>query len=352
MTKTQFVVITSINPPTDAVRAFAAWPDWQTIVVGDRKSPPTFVADNVIYLSVEEQLRLFPEFAAGLPENTYVRKMLGYLYAFRHGATAIFESDDDNIPYADAAAVVAQDLAGSRATGAVLASDTGWTNIYQAFGAADCWPRGYPLERLRDAAPAPAAETAVAAGEGAPWAVLQYLADEDPDVDAIYRMTRGTPVFFARNRQYRLAQNTYSPFNSQATLWLPEAFPLMFLPLGVTDRVTDILRGYIALACLWQGGRTLGFASPVVYQIRNAHNLLRDFVQEAGLYQNADSWSRDLLNVRGATPAACFADALRRLQQGGFLPEHNLGAYQLFAAAAAAACPAETSSPRLRHASL
>jgi hypothetical protein len=76
----KFVIITSINPPTEAVTAFAAWPGWTTVVVGDRKSPPAWRCDSVVFLSIDEQARLFPEFSALLPVNSYVRKMIGYLY--------------------------------------------------------------------------------------------------------------------------------------------------------------------------------------------------------------------------------------------------------------------------------
>ena len=106
----RFIIITSINPPTDAIRSFASWLGWTTVVVGDRKSPRDWHHENVVYLSVEDQINLAPDFAKFLPENTYTRKMMGYLFAFRHGAEAIFESDDDNIPYPNAVDVVNRDL--------------------------------------------------------------------------------------------------------------------------------------------------------------------------------------------------------------------------------------------------
>jgi len=41
----KFIIITSINPPTEAVKAFASWNGWTTLVVGDRKSPKKWEID-------------------------------------------------------------------------------------------------------------------------------------------------------------------------------------------------------------------------------------------------------------------------------------------------------------------
>lgn len=321
-----FVVITTIHPPTGAVRKFASWPGWTTIVVGDRKSPASWSEPNVVYLSLEEQKRFAPAFCEFIPENTYVRKMVGYLYAFSQGAQAIFESDDDNIPYPYATSILAQKLESRGVITPCLSSNSGWVNIYDALGARDCWPRGFPLHKI-----AASAASTRDDNSALPWGVLQFLADEDPDVDAVYRMTRGTPVQFAQGKQLSLAHGSYSPFNSQATLWVPETFPLMFLPLGVSDRVTDILRGYIALASLWANGMTLACCSPVVYQERNAHNLLNDFSQEIDLYLHGDEWCRKLVEVEGGGMKASFAAALELLVAEGALPAANLKAYAAFA---------------------
>ncbi|MBU3607780.1 hypothetical protein [Polynucleobacter nymphae] len=326
MKNKKFIVITSINHPTIAVEEFSKWSGWTTIVVGDRKSPTNGNWENIKYLSLEDQKDLFPEFCSFLPENTYIRKMVGYLYAFKNGAEAIFESDDDNIPYANACEQVELDLTSSRERGQIISSGSGWANIYKEFGALDCWPRGYPLQYIQESTEEERPLNSIAF----PWGVMQYLADEDPDVDAIYRMTHSSPVYFARDRLFRLKENTFCPFNSQATLWLPEAFPLMFLPIGKSDRVTDILRGYMSLACLWKSGRTLAYSSPVVYQKRNFHNLFKDFEQELDLYKHGDEWSKLLMKLPYQKPNDAFISALDLMVEKGFLPKLNLEAFRHF----------------------
>ena len=323
-----YIVITSINEPSEAIFRFRDWTGWHLIVVGDRKSPAGWACEGVTYLGIDEQYARFGEIARAIPENTYKRKILGYLYAIQNGAAAILESDDDNIPYPDAQACVERDLASSRDAGPLATNSAGWINVYAEFGAPQCWPRGFPLNYLQRTT---AAEH-VSPKAGPKWGVLQYLADEDPDVDAIFRMTRTERTCFARDRRLRLARGTYSPFNSQATLWLPENYPLLFLPLGVTDRVTDILRGYIALASLWECGQTLAYASPIVFQHRNEHNLLRDFELEIDIYRFADAWSRQLVEaVRDRrTPASAFGAALDAFIALKILSPINKDVYALF----------------------
>jgi len=324
----KFIVITSIYPPSSAIEAFSKWPGWTTVVVGDRKSPAEWCCPNVVYLSLEDQLKQFPDFAPLIPENTYIRKSIGYLYAIQNGAETIFESDDDNIPYRDARECIEQALRGSQRDGTELQAKSGWVNVYAQFGAVNCWPRGYPLELILDRTSPQKNESGP---RSMPWRVLQYLADDDPDVDAIYRMTQEGSVHFARGRSFRLTEGTYCPFNSQATLWHKDAFPLLFLPIGKTDRVTDILRGYIALACLWKHECTLGYSSPVVYQERNFHNLLKDFEQESELYLHCSTWTQMLLDVKkGTSLQETYANALEMLIGAEILPTINLDAYRVF----------------------
>ena len=224
-----FIIITTINSPSEAILGFRNWADWHLVVVGDRKTPADWSCEGVTFLGLDEQYRMFGDLASVISENTYTRKMLGYAYAIRQGATAIFESDDDNIPYVDAAHCIEAFLADStRSFGERCSVSNGWLNVYELFGASDCWPRGFPIERIKD--PIPEQRS----GQNSnPWSLIQFLADEDPDVDAIYRLVFNRPVFFARERRYILDAGTYSPVNSQATLWTPEMFPFLFLPLGV-----------------------------------------------------------------------------------------------------------------------
>jgi hypothetical protein len=273
------VVITSIQPPTAAVEAFARLEGHALIVVGDRKSPPGWRCPGARYLSPAWQRRSPFTLARRLPWNHYARKNLGYLEAVRRGAHLIAESDDDNLPqpgwgFPPFAGRYAQAPAAR-----------GFVNIYGLFSRQCIWPRGFPLERLRH--PEAALRAGALAIADARVGVWQALANGDPDVDAIYRLTRGAPCTFRARPPVVLAAGTLAPFNSQNTAFRREAWPLLYLPAEVNFRVTDILRSYVAQPILWAAGLHLGFTAATVRQERNAHDLLADFASEIPLYLNA-----------------------------------------------------------------
>lgn len=327
----KYIVITTINHPTDAIRQYAEWDGWNMVVVGDQKTPADWSCDGVKYLGLEEQAEIFGSVAADYPLNTYTRKNLGYLYAMMQGADFIYESDDDNIPYHSADKAINFDTMESpdplmdySIVDHLKSSPvTGWLNVYAEFTDSTCWPRGYPLDLIRNVG-------SVDIVRKTPWGIIQYLVDDDPDVDAIYRMTDGRNIRFMPNRKLSLYPGTYCPVNSQSTLWKKDLFPLMFLPVGIPDRVTDILRGYIAQASLWTSGFCVTFASPIAVQNRNDHGLLQDFRDEIPLYLNAARWCDELNELKKTNMMATFHEAICLAAAEGIIPEKNIKLYENF----------------------
>ena len=83
-------------------------------------------------------------------------------------------------------------------------------------------------------------------------AIIQSLADHNPDVDAIYRMTRPLPVYFRRSHTIIVPPpKAFVPLNAQATIFRETGLFTLLLPTTVTGRVSDIWRGYIAVRLLW-----------------------------------------------------------------------------------------------------
>ena len=270
----KYIVITTINPPTEAVRQFAAMRDWRLIVVGDTKTPRDWQYPDVIYLSPEYQQQMKSDLVARLPWKTYSRKMAGYIFALQSGAEFIAETDDDNIPYAKWDSHLVDDFSET-------VEHPGFVNIYRYFSAEHVWPRGFPLtDIVNGVLPVVQAAKPRTAEVG----VWQFLADEDPDVDAIYRLTVNKPVYFKPRAKIDLAPGAICPFNSQNTFFRKETFPLMYLPVHVTFRFTDILRGLVAQPILWAAGYTLCFGQATVIQKRNPHDYLADFESEIPCY--------------------------------------------------------------------
>ena len=69
-------------------------------------------------------------------------------------------------------------------------------NPYPYLGAPSlpCWPRGLPLDMIHQ----PLTKSFSNAQREIKFGVLQSLADIQPDVDAIYRLTKETPFVFER----------------------------------------------------------------------------------------------------------------------------------------------------------
>ncbi len=274
------VVLTSIHPPTPAVKRFAALEDWDVLVVGDLKTPRDWHCPGVRFVSAAQQATCGFKITRKLPWNHYARKMIGYLLAAREGALLLAESDDDNLPETDWAFPKLNGCYAHVPAGCDI------VNIYSLFTRQPVWPRGFPLTRIT--APESVIDPTTLKPRQARIGIWQALADDDPDVDAIYRLTTNRPCRFARRDPVVLPPGTFSPFNSQNTAFRRELLPLMYLPAHVNFRVTDILRGYVAQPILWAAGYRLGFAGPTVRQERNAHDLQADFASELPLYTEAE----------------------------------------------------------------
>lgn len=267
------LVITSIAEPTAALRALAAAAqdhDFDFILIGDEASPARFELDGCDYHSLERQLQLPLEFARACPPRHYARKNIGYLLAMQGGAPMILETDDDTVAY---------DRfwqARERSHTVKRIGEHGWVNIYRYFSSASIWPRGLPLDEA--ATPVPAYASLPVEEIACP--IQQGLVDDDPDVDAIYRMLLELPFRFDPGPSIALTNGTWCPFNSQNTAWWPEAFPLMYLPAYCSFRMTDIWRSFVAQRLAWVNNWGVLFHEPTVSQARNAHDLMDDFRAE------------------------------------------------------------------------
>jgi len=271
------VVVTSISAPNAELREVASQckaRGFSYYVIGDVPSPADFSMDGCEFYSLQRQRETGFRIAEIMPTRHYARKNIGYLLALRSRPAMLLETDDDNMPLANF-----WDARQARMHVPTLAGN-GWTNVYRYFTEANIWPRGLPLDAVQrplpefDALPETELDCPIQPG----------LADEDPDVDAIYRLLLPLPVTFRRDRWLGLAPGTWCPFNSQNTAWFPEAYPLLYLPSYCSIRMTDIWRSFVAQRIAWENGWGVLFKGPDVYQRRNEHNLMRDFADEVPGY--------------------------------------------------------------------
>ena len=316
-------VVSTIFEPSDAiVRQASLGPEWCLLIVGDKKTPVNYVVPDakspVIFLDVDKQNQMMAEFPfiSKLPWNHFGRKNIGYFYATAMGAEIIWDMDDDN-------GLKSVDLLQS------LVSDSVYTvkrvvdhplhlyNNYmvQSETSHNIWPRGFPLDEIKN--PVTWNTTLKSGKKSAKTiSVIQSLADNDPDIDALYRLTQPLPFHFkpyAASFPVVMSAKTFVPLNAQACLFKRDAFWMMYLLVTVHGRVSDIWRSYIGQKLLWNIGHQVMYTPPIVDQFRNSHNYLADFNAEIPLYEKSGKLTEFLLHWKHEDPEAPIASQLEQL---------------------------------------
>jgi hypothetical protein len=287
----------------------------QFIIIGDAKTPKDYHLDEAEYYNIDRQVHEFSDFARILPFNHYSRKNIGYLVAIKNGSRIIHETDDDNIPYPSFYDEQPEEMKID------IYKSQKWLNVYSLFSKENIWPRGLPLDYLKNNESILKTQVKIIKP-----IIIQGLADQNPDVDAIYRFVGKLPVSFDKNKIIAIEKNTWCPFNSQNTIFKKEGFPLLYLPSYCSFRMTDIWRSFIAQRCIWQLDSNLVFHSPTVYQERNVHSILKDFEQEIPGYLENDKIIDVLEGVHFQTKnvhenlLVCY----EKLIQNGFFPKKEI----------------------------
>ena len=311
-------VLTTIFEPSEAVRRMLYLTDWCLVIVGDKDKPMSYKLSTsfktrMYFLNKTDQLLMDSRFVEELPWNSFGRKNIGYVYAMAHGARIIWDFDDDNTLkfWLNGAApdpdlwigtfVPQQNVNTLRVTEVTAVDSEIFFNPYPFLGApsSKAWPRGFPLNRILKIH----RNRWAFENKDMPFdeiGTLQSLADFQPDVDAIYRLTEGTPFYFNSSdisvmtddsKVLLLSNKLYTPTNAQATIYFYKAFFTMYLPVTVSGRVSDIWRSYIGQTILSLYNIKTGFLRrPIVDQERNPHDYEADFSAERQLYTQTYSF--------------------------------------------------------------
>lgn len=274
------LVITTINKPNKNIKKFSIGSlknKWDFVVIGDKKSPKSFKLKYGEYYNLKNQKKIKSKFNKICPINSYARKNIGYLLAFRKNSEIIVETDDDNCPKKNF--FWQKKLEHKSQT----IMNNSWINIYDLFlknkKKGIIWPRGIPLDEIQSNK-----ILIKQTKKKEKFFLQQGVCEKNPDVDAIYRLlNKNINIKFKDNYFINLG-NSVSTFNSQNTTWFKEIFPLMYLPVTCTMRCTDIWRSLIAINILKKNGKKILFHGTTMYQERNLHNLNNDFEQEIPMY--------------------------------------------------------------------
>jgi hypothetical protein len=272
-----WVVITTINEPTKAIHKYIELSKvnrFTVLIVGDESTPDSYQNLECEFLSFKSQKSLESEWGLNFPSRHYARKNFGYFYAISRGAEFIFDTDDDNIPYEDFGSYLV------RKSTVDQVNSAGFVNAYRYFLDAPIWPRGFPLRHIIKSYELGEVRTYKAELD-LKKNIVQFMADGEPDVDAIYRLIDNKKRYFRKDGSVlALSREQFCPYNSQATLIPRKAFLSLYLPFTAPFRMTDIWRSFMFQTCRNFYDCDLIFSGPIVYQDRNPHDYLADFKDE------------------------------------------------------------------------
>jgi hypothetical protein len=276
-------------------------PDWELVVVGDRKTPPGYRLRRGIYLPPEEQEKYDRALSEAIGWDCPQRRSFGLLWAMQMQADVVAVVDDDNIPQPG----WGRDLLVGRET-EVDFYETGLP-AFDPLGATNhghLWHRGFPLQLLpkRDYS-RKTRKTVRADVQADVW-------NGAPDVDAFCNLEYAPECRFD-DGAFPLTADTMGPFNSQNTFLSAACLPDYFLFPHV-GRMDDVWAAYHLQA----KGRRVIWNKASVYHRRNAHDLLRDMRQEYLGYEN---------NLKLVEALAADPEAIR-----AFLPERSAQAFDRY----------------------
>jgi hypothetical protein len=139
---------------------------------------------------------------------------------------------------------------------------------------------------------------------------------DEPDVDAVYRLSRRPKITSFAGPNVILGPDVWSPINTQNTSLTREAaLTYYYVRMGFQlqglkiDRFGDILSGYLTQKVIKHLGHGIRVGTPVLDHRRTPHNLFKDLYHElAGivLIEEFVPWLQEV-KLSGTTPLATYA---------------------------------------------
>lgn len=274
------LITTTINVPGNLESWRNALDDDDPIIVaGDQQSPHNEISeflanlpgDNV-YLGPAEQGKW--ESSSAIGWRCVQRRNIALLEAIKRHPDYIITVDDDNYPLSNLHGLHLDDIFAGTVVPELVTAGNGWFNPGIA-----CVPpvihRGFPMHvrnvqtQVDQAALYPVKNVGVVAS----------LWTGDPDIDAIERLHSNPTTRGVSHPGVILNAGTWAPFNSQATAFKLELAPAMYMWPGV-GRYDDIWASYLMRAIMDRRNLHVHYGEPLVHQLRNEHDLLKDLEAE------------------------------------------------------------------------
>ena len=276
----KYIISTTINPPTEAIKKFDNLKDWNLIVSGDLKTPPNYKLKNGIYIGPKDQEKISKKLSDLIGWNCIQRRNFAMILAYKKGADIIATIDDDNIPLSNwnKNLLIEKKVKAKKYITKEEAFDPISVTNYKHL-----WHRGFPLQILKHKNKAKDIKKV-----NSNFDVQADFWNGDPDIDAICRMEHAPECKF-QTSVFPFTSNKMSPFNSQNTYLKRKVMEHYFLFPHI-GRMDDIWASYYVEA---KGFKVL-YNRPSVYQQRNVHDLTTDMKKEYIGYEHNLKLIREL----------------------------------------------------------
>jgi hypothetical protein len=275
----KFIVCTSINKPTLAIKKFDSMKDWKLVIVGDKKTPKNYKLKNGVYLSPKNQEKIDKKLSDLIGWNCIQRRNFGILYAWKNGADIVAVVDDDNIPYKNWGKKL---LLNNKVKANFYKTNAEAFDPISVTNHKHLWHRGFPIQILNKRNKLKKQKKIIQAD------IQADFWDGDPDIDAICRMEHHPNCKF-KKEYFPLASNKISPFNSQNTFISKKVLPHYFLFPHI-GRMDDIWASFYVIS----KGFKVVYNKASVFQKRNEHDLTKDMLKEFIGYENNLNLIKDL----------------------------------------------------------
>ncbi len=267
-------------------------------VIPDHKTPASVAAAaqvardrgfRVLCPSLSEQdayLQKIGAPAGFIPYNSDNRRNVGFLMGLEAGCDVLISIDDDNFCLPGTDFIGGHHVVGQASRDPIVRSSDRWFNICSLLetpAGPDVFARGFPYAAQR----APRSVTFDEAASPIPIAMNAGLWLDEPDVDAIYRLSRRPKITAFNGPNVVLGPDVWSPINTQNTALTREAaLTYYYVRMGFAlqglkiDRFGDILSGYLTQKVIKHLGQGIRIGTPVLDHRRTIHNLFKDLYHE------------------------------------------------------------------------
>jgi hypothetical protein len=295
------LVTTTINQPTVATLKFCALVEqnenWHMVVIGDTKTPHDLYRQleqrhkNFIYLSPDEQYKLYPELSNIIGWNCIQRRNIGFVYAINElDADIVATIDDDNIPYENWGKNIYVNT--TVLVDHYINNNHVYFDPFSVTNQKQYWHRGYPVQHIKT-------KNDITFTNKISMDVLVQADfwDGDPDVDAICRLTNNPIVKFDKFDMF--CTNQIAPFNSQNT-FLSKKIIQEYAVLPYLGRMDDIWGGYM----LYQTHTEpfILFHPATVYQERNIQCPIKNLENEIIGYRHTKDFIDFIVGDKNSDP--------------------------------------------------